>query len=156
MPEVTFYNVDRGQVYSTINMTEDHRRRLTGYGLGFNETRVRAMTLDAILESAGAVALDFVTIDVEEGELEVLNGFDILRWRPKAVMVETNSRFRKAEIRRYFVERGYVFRDSVGFNDIYVPFGHLRPLTAMVDGISYFVRRGLRNMRGRLNRLSGR
>jgi FkbM family methyltransferase len=154
--EVTFYKVDQGPVYSTINMTDKHRNRLVNDGLRFHETRVRAMTLDAILESAGAIDVDFMTIDVEEGELEVLNGFDILRWRPKAVMVETNARFRKAEIKCYFVEHGYVFRDSVGVNDIYVPFGHHPLLTAIVDGASYVLRHPLRKIQGRLNRLKGR
>jgi FkbM family methyltransferase len=155
-PEVTFYRVDRGQVYSTINMTEEHRRRLARDGLAFHETRVRAMTLDAILESAGATEVDFVTIDVEEGEFDVLNGFDILRWRPKAVMIETNARFRKPEIRNYFVKHGYVFRDSVGVNDIYVPFGRHLPLTAIVDGASYVFRHPLRKIQGRLNRMTAR
>jgi FkbM family methyltransferase len=153
--EITFYAVERGQVYSTINMTDEHRRRLEEYGLGFRETRVRAMTLDAILESAGARTVDFVTIDVEEGEIEVLKGFDIERWRPAAVMVETNSRFRKPEIRRYFVDHGYVFRHSVVNNDIYVPLGYPPLLTGFVDGASYILRRGARKIRRHLANLTG-
>jgi FkbM family methyltransferase len=154
LDEISFYSVDGGEVYSTVNMTDQHRQRLSEYGLSFKETHVRAMTLDRILESAGTRSIDFVTIDVEEGEMEVLGGFDILRWRPEAVMVETNSRFRKPEIRRYFVERGYVFHDSVGINDIYVPLRRHRLLITAIDGASYLLHRVAKSLRFRLKALA--
>jgi FkbM family methyltransferase len=153
--EVSFYSVQGGQVYSTINMTDAHRRRLSEYGLAFKETRVPARTLDSILDAAGSRAIDLVTIDVEEGELEVLRGFDIKRWRPRVVMVETNSRFRTAAIRRYFVDNGYVFRRSIGINDLYVPLPlRAHPLlTASVDTGSYVLQRGVGFLRRRMNAL---
>jgi FkbM family methyltransferase len=151
--EVLFHAVENGQVYSTINMTDEHRRRLGEYGLVFKETRVAAQTLDSILaEAAGAHAIDFVTIDVEEGEMEVLRGFDIQRWRPGVVMVETNSRFRSHEIRRYFVERGYIFHYSIGINDVYVPFRY-QPMAAVVDTASYLLHRASKSLRYRLKGL---
>jgi FkbM family methyltransferase len=46
-------------------------------------------TLDQILEEADApIGLDFLSIDVEGHELEVLQGFDIRRWRPRLVLLE--------------------------------------------------------------------
>jgi FkbM family methyltransferase len=150
---ITFFAVEGGEVYSTTHMTDAHKRRLASYGLDGAAIRVAAMTLDAILESAGATRVDFVTIDVEEGEIEVLKGFDIDRWRPAVVIVETASRFRKAAIRRYFTKHGYVFRDSVGVNDIYVPFGGGPLLVSVVDGVSYVVRQGLHKVRRRLANL---
>jgi FkbM family methyltransferase len=149
--EISFFAVQGGEVYSTASLTDQHRQRVAEYGLPMKETRVRAMTLDEILEKAGARAVDFITIDVEEGELEVLKGFDIARWRPAAVMVETNSRFRKPEIRRYFVEHGYVFRYSIVMNDIYVPFRHDRRLAAAIDGASYVLHRLAKSLRFRWN-----
>jgi FkbM family methyltransferase len=150
---ISFYEVAGGQVYSTVNMTDEHRKRLDQYGLSFTETRVKAMTLDRILEAAKLSRIDFVTIDVEEGELEVLRGFDLSRWRPEAVMVETNSRFRSAEIRRYFVERGYVFHYSIVNNDIYVPLRRHQRLASVVDTTSYVLHRAMKSLRFRLNAL---
>jgi FkbM family methyltransferase len=154
--EISFYAVEGGQVYSTVNMTDEHRKRLSSYGLSFTETRVKAMTLDRILEAAKLSRIDFVTIDVEEGELEVLRGFDVQRWRPEAVMVETNSRFRSAEIRRYFVERGYVFHYSIVNNDIYVPLRRHQRLATVVDATSYALHRAMKSVRFRLNALKRR
>ena len=156
LDEITFYAVDGGEVYSTVNMTEHHRLRLTKYGLSFSETRVRAMTLDRILKAAGVDKIDFITIDVEEGEMDVLGGFDLMRWRPEAVMVETSARVREAEVRRYFVERGYVFHHSIAINDIYVPLRRHETLTAAIDAASYALHRTSKSVRRRLSYLARR
>ncbi|WP_168192781.1 FkbM family methyltransferase [Undibacter mobilis] len=50
---------------------------------------VPVRTLDSILEEAQApVAFDFLSIDVEGHEIEVLRGFDLRRWQPRLVMIE--------------------------------------------------------------------
>lgn len=51
--------------------------------------RVPVRTLDSILEEAGSPAgFDFLSIDVEGHELDVLQGFDLARWRPRLLMIE--------------------------------------------------------------------
>ncbi len=46
-------------------------------------------TLDDVLAEAGAPqGFDFLSIDVEGHELEVLRGFDIARWRPQLILLE--------------------------------------------------------------------
>lgn len=50
---------------------------------------VPVRTLDDILSEANApVPLDFLSVDVEGHELEVLSGFDFTRWRPRLVLLE--------------------------------------------------------------------
>jgi len=50
---------------------------------------VPVRTLDDILVEAGAPArFDFLSIDVEGHELEVLSGFDVARWRPSLILLE--------------------------------------------------------------------
>jgi FkbM family methyltransferase len=50
---------------------------------------VPACTLDDVLTEAGAPAgFDFLSVDVEGHELEVLGGFDFARWRPRLVLLE--------------------------------------------------------------------
>ena len=119
--EISFFRVDGGEVYSTINLVDSHRQRLIEYGLAYREVRVRAMTLDQMLVEVNPPCVDFVSIDVEEGELGVLEGFDIRRWKPRIVIVESNSSERKPEIRDYFVRNGYAYRNSVAINDFYSP-----------------------------------
>lgn len=63
---------------------------------------VKTKTLDAILSEHGAPQdMDYLSIDVEGHELEVLSGFDVNRWRPKAITIEYNNDAPRAEaIRR--------------------------------------------------------
>jgi FkbM family methyltransferase len=50
---------------------------------------VPSRTLDSVLEEAGSpIAFDFLSIDVEGHEIEVLRGFDIDRWRPRLILLE--------------------------------------------------------------------
>lgn len=120
---ISFTQVQGGEVYSTTSLNDDHRRRLESYGLAYRTINVHARTLDSMLEEAQATPgmIDFVSIDVEEGELEVLKGFSIGRWKPRLVIVESNANQRKAEIRDYFVRNGYAFLHAILINDFYAP-----------------------------------
>ena len=118
--EITFYRVEAGEVYSTTELTGDHARRVEQMGLASSAMSVPARTLDAILQEARASTPDFVSIDVEGAEMEVLRGFDIGRWKPKVVLIESNSKFRLPKIRDYFTSNGYAFRCSIDVNDFYL------------------------------------
>lgn len=51
--------------------------------------QVPIRTLDQILTEAEAPAgFDFLSLDVEGHELEVLQGFDVARWRPRLILLE--------------------------------------------------------------------
>jgi hypothetical protein len=86
---------------------------------------VPVRTLDDILVDAGApVPIDFLSIDVEGHETEVLAGFDIAHWRPRLILIEdhvvglakhrllTRSGYRL--IRRTGLNAWYVPRESAG------------------------------------------
>lgn len=141
--EVTFHRVLETNVLSTATMTDFHAQRLREWGMSTAQTKVRARTLDSVLEESGAKSIDVLTIDVEEGELEVLRGFDLLRWHPSVVMVESNGRWRNNEVREYFTARGYAFLKAIAINDIYVPVWTLSGLTGTVDGFLYAARHKL-------------
>jgi len=50
---------------------------------------VPVRTLDRVLAEGGAQpGFDFLSIDVEGHELEVLSGFDARRWRPRLILLE--------------------------------------------------------------------
>jgi FkbM family methyltransferase len=85
--------------------------------------QVPIRTLDNVLEEAGAPErFDFLSIDVEGHEIEVLRGFDIARWRPRLILLEdhvgdlSKHRYLKAAgyriIRRYENNGWYVPRES--------------------------------------------
>jgi len=67
---------------------------------------VPVRTLDSVLEEAGAPAgFDFLSIDVEGHELEVLRGFSIARWRPRLILLEDHVR--DLAKHRYLKAAGY-------------------------------------------------
>jgi FkbM family methyltransferase len=82
------------------------------------EVPVRA--LDDILAEANApVPLDFVSIDVEGHEIDVLSGFDLARWRPRLILLEDHV----ANLDKYRALRaaGYRLVRHTEFNGWYVP-----------------------------------
>jgi FkbM family methyltransferase len=69
---------------------------------------VPVTTLDSVLADAGAPApIDFLSIDVEGHEREVLSGFDIARWRPRLILIEDHVLDRR--LHNDLVLRGYVW-----------------------------------------------
>jgi FkbM family methyltransferase len=54
---------------------------------GVVEVPVRTLD-DILLEAHAPVGFDFLSIDVEGHELEVLSGFDFALWRPRLVLLE--------------------------------------------------------------------
>lgn len=117
--EITFHRVADAGVFSSTNLTLQHARRLAGMGHRPEPISVPARTLDSMLLQAGATEVDFVSIDVEGAELDVLRGFDIARWRPAIVVVESNTKLRLPAIRKYFVSHGYAYLYSIDVNDFY-------------------------------------
>lgn len=63
-------------------------------------------TLDDILDRNGIDKFDFLSIDVELHEPQVLNGFSIDRFRPRLVTIESHAPIRQ-QILDYFTKHGY-------------------------------------------------
>jgi FkbM family methyltransferase len=81
---------------------------------------VPARTLEGILHEAAAPApIDFVSIDVEGYEVEVLSGFDLERWRSRLILIEDHV----ANLRthRFLTRAGYSIMRRTGLNGWYVP-----------------------------------
>jgi FkbM family methyltransferase len=81
---------------------------------------VPVMTLDQVLADAGAPRpLDFVSIDVEGHDIEVLDGFDLAGWRPRLLLIE--DVVQNLRLHRYLTGRGYRWFRRTGINSWYVP-----------------------------------
>lgn len=81
---------------------------------------VPVRTLDSILVEADAPSpLDFLSIDVEGSEIEVLHGFDFARWRPRLMMIEDHV-YSLAK-HWYLQSSGFRLIRRVGNNGWYIP-----------------------------------
>jgi FkbM family methyltransferase len=77
-------------------------------------------TLDEILIEAGApTRFDFLSVDVEGHELEVLSGFDIARWRPSLILLEDHVG--SLDKHRFLKGAGYRLIRRFENNGWYVP-----------------------------------
>jgi FkbM family methyltransferase len=78
-------------------------------------TTVKAFTLQKILDSNEIKHIDFISLDVEGYEEEVLRGIDLTKNSPKFMLIETgNSRIREFNIDNYLKRFNYkmVFREN--------------------------------------------
>jgi FkbM family methyltransferase len=99
---------------------------------------VPVKTLDEILEDANAPApLDFVSIDVESREIDVLEGFDLERWRPNLLLIEDLVLDRR--LHRYLKGRGYKWVRRTAINSWYVPASS--PMQVSLFGKLQFIRK---------------
>ena len=81
---------------------------------------VPVRTLDDILVEAKApVGFDFLSVDVEGHELEVLSGFDFARWRPRLILLEDHVR--NLAKHRFLEHAGYRLIRRCENNGWYVP-----------------------------------
>jgi FkbM family methyltransferase len=64
--------------------------------------------------------IDLAVIDVEGTELDVLDGLDLPRFRPRLMFIEENSQGRNPALMNYMASHGYTLAARVMVNDIYV------------------------------------
>jgi FkbM family methyltransferase len=77
-------------------------------------------TLDEILIEAGApIPIDFIAIDVEGHEIEVLRGLDLARWRPRLLLIE--DLVLDTRLHRFMRSRRYKWIRRTDVNSWYVP-----------------------------------
>ena len=82
------------------------------------EIQVEVKKLDTILSKINIEKIDFISIDTEGTELDVLQGFDIARWKPKLLVIENN--FNDTGLKEYLSKFGYILSERIGVNDFYV------------------------------------
>ncbi len=76
-------------------------------GLHVHEIAIPSITLDALLEREGATKVDFLSMDIEQGEPAALAGFDINRWKVELACIEMQTAVAPV-IREYMHKHGYV------------------------------------------------
>ena len=117
------YLFEHDQDLSTTDPTDRDLVASKGHEYEVQEIEVRS--LDSILREHDIEHIDFLKVDVEGGEAEVLAGIDLQRWRPRVVIVEATepwSHKRRDDAWRPILQRaGYA---EGGFDGINVFFAH--------------------------------
>ena len=120
--EVDFHVVDRLHGFSTT--VEDHAKAASGFGATYETRRMPMLTLASLIAQHQVSEIDFLKIDVEGAEADVLAGTDWSRARPRVVVVEAVAPGSMAETWRdwepFLLTRGYTFAFFDGLNRFYV------------------------------------
>ena len=122
----SFFIAENVEEMSTLDLTPDRLEWIEQVGGAVKEITVRTATLDSLLAEAAFPEIQFITIDVEGHEMEVLEGFTLEAHRPRIVIIEDNStsddpRARGGDPRvgRHMAEHGYVHFRRTGVNEWY-------------------------------------
>ncbi|HYE01637.1 MAG TPA: FkbM family methyltransferase [Phycisphaerales bacterium] len=110
------------EMLSFLSTSAVHARNLERRGDRRQTVTVPLTTMDRVLDDAGVApgTIDFVVIDVEGGELGLLRGFDLERFRPRVLCIEDLARGRDGSVRAHVEARGYEHAGVTGRNDLYV------------------------------------
>lgn len=117
--EVTMSLAHEVPSMSTLELTKERRVSILHSGGTPEEIKVRKRTLDSILEESGISEIDFISIDVEGHEMEVLKGFSIDRYRPRIVLIEDNSHATNPSVSEFMRSKTYAIFKRTGVNDWY-------------------------------------
>lgn len=113
-----------------------HGARPWGVGVG-QSYEVTSVSLNDLLSEYGAPqTVDYLSIDTEGTELEILSATDFPKWRFEVVTVEHNGEPHRTAIRELMTRQGYmnILPEVSGWDDWYVhsesdlsvPVGQLR------------------------------
>lgn len=127
--EFSRVNGKGAELLSFLKADEGHIKRCIIEGGTISKVTVPYRTLDNILDSYCQEKIDFISIDVEGVELDVLQAFDLNRYKPSVIMIENNSLGSDDSIKLYLDEKGYKLVHIVECNEFYVPFSEERPFS---------------------------
>lgn len=123
-----------GAISSVVQSHKDQIDQLIGLSeraraLPEQTVAVETITLDDLLDREGVTKVDFLSMDIEQGEPPALAGFDIDRFRPDLVCIEAFPSV-AGRIAAYFAAHDYVRVEKYRYRDFnwwFQPAGAARP-----------------------------
>jgi FkbM family methyltransferase len=125
-PPTTSFMVPRSEEHQLSayreheGMSTRHVSALERAGASLRRVEVPLTSLNRALEAAGFSSIDFAIIDVEGGELEVLKGFDLTRFRPRAIIVEDLTLGDDDRVAAHIQSQGYRQVMWIGANRVLI------------------------------------
>ena len=157
--KITLHAPDASSVVATVEKNVDD------FDIEYSFTEsCDAVTLESLVSEAKPARIDFLAIDTEGTELDVLLGFDLVRHRPRLILIE-DKLYHLAK-HRYLTGQGYKLVKRTMLNNWYVParqntltirssFGERIRLLRKIQPLSAYFRRKRRERRMREAAASG-
>jgi FkbM family methyltransferase len=143
---------------------------------GHNLERIQVPTrplADIVREYCADITVDFLKIDAEGHELEILRGIDVTLWRPRIILIEAGYKpeawvpiiatagyvlagsdlWNRYYVRNEDASRAHLLQYPANVTDRYIPFDHVRALQAQAEWDSFgpFTRKIARRLHRLLN-----
>jgi FkbM family methyltransferase len=109
-----------GGMLSYTDPHSDHGRAAAASGTTITAVDVPRTTLNELLKDHAGKAIDVAVIDVEGGEVELLKGFDLARFRPRVLLLEDNQMKQRTPLTAYMESQPYRSIGYIDNNRIYV------------------------------------
>lgn len=113
-----------GDMWSGIESNYDPRHRalieakLKEKGGSYRLIEIPSYTLNGVLEKNQMYHIDFLSLDIEGGELEVLKSIDFKKFYITAITVENN--YKTPEIVQFLESHGFKYIQKLGVDEIFV------------------------------------
>jgi FkbM family methyltransferase len=122
--ETAFFEMERPELAEVSTADPARAAELAKTGHTMVERRMPVVTLAELCETHAPAVIDFLSIDVEGAEADVIAGGDWRRFRPRIVLVESVQVITRVaaymEWEPILLEAGYVFVVDDGINRFYV------------------------------------
>lgn len=136
------YDPRGGACLSYLKADQGHVDRCRDAKYSLVPVRVPIKSLNSLLEGRSE-SVDFISLDVEGMEVEVLRGFDLERFKPKLIVVERQDEKRKNEIlAKHLTDRDYTAVAEKGCNVFYVINSMKKALESFLCEDEAFANRG--------------
>lgn len=109
----------RQDMLSFLTTDAGHRERVAEESGRSASVTVPLTTMDDLLREHSR-PIEFAVIDVEGGERDLLDGFDLDRFRPRVLVVEDNTLGRDAAVHDHLSGHGYAMATCLGVNRVYI------------------------------------
>lgn len=120
---VEFYEFDELH-WGFSTLSKEQAERHAADGIAYQTRRIPVTTLAEICREHVAGEIDFLSIDVEGHEKQVVQGGDWKRWRPKAVIIESTQPMTEIpthdDWEPLLLEADYLFAYFDGLNRYYI------------------------------------
>jgi len=107
-PKVTFFTCKYGPLSTLDKSVENQfKKQFPKHFKGFSKTTVPMYTLNNLLKRNNIEKIDFISIDTEGTELDVLKGLDIEKYAPRVILAECMEPVRINRVIKYLTPKGY-------------------------------------------------
>ncbi len=89
-----------------------------------SKVKIKCLKLNSILEQNNIDSFDYLNIDVEGSEMEVIKGIDFNKFNPRLITIENNDLlledYFKSEVYNFLIKNGYTLINKIGVTNFFI------------------------------------